>query len=141
MVQVPRTLFLCYPGTGTLDFYDAVEKLRREGKTAEADSAAQYLYRMCGECYLRQDLEKWDLMHEMTESFPETYLIHMEDDPTVPVGSSHTLDQHMTELGICHIARFGAKGGHSFGLGRETDAEGWLEEACAFWQRQEPVRS
>jgi acetyl esterase/lipase len=139
-IPAPHTLWLCYPGIGTMDFYFAVEKLRKEGKKEEADTAAQYLYRMCGEHYTRQNLEKWDLLHEMTETFPDTYLIHMEDDPTVPVTSSHTLDRRMTELGIRHITRFGERGGHSFGLGKGTDAEDWLNEACAFWQMPEPAQ-
>lgn len=133
----PKAVLLAYPGTCILDFYSHAEKLRADGKMEEAGAAAQYLYRMFGEQYSRDDVAQYDLSEQMTEDFPKTYLIHMEDDRTVPVAGSKHLVEKMEKKGIPYMARFGKNGGHSFGLGVGTDAEGWLPEAVSFWQSEE----
>lgn len=127
--QAPAALFLGYPSVSTEVFCDRLEELLG----AERESALWYLSRLKGEGFTREELLEFSVEHHMDEAYPPVYLTAFEDDPIVPVESSRVFLERLKELGIPWRARIGKIGGHSFGVGDQTEAEGWLEEAVEFW--------
>lgn len=64
--------------------------------------------------------------------YPAVYLCQANDDKTVPAKDSHDIEAALKAAGIRYIAERVETGGHGFGLGTETPANGWLERAIEF---------
>jgi acetyl esterase/lipase len=68
-----------------------------------------------------------------SKEFPPTFMAVSADDPIVNVP---TMDQRVQDLksdGVeVEYHRF-KNAGHGFGLGKGSDADGWMEQAIAFW--------
>ena len=73
--------------------------------------------------------------HISRETCPPLFITACKDDPVVPFINSQSLYDKAQSLGIPAAARFGATGGHSFGLGNGLEVEGWLEDAINFWRQ------
>ena len=73
--------------------------------------------------------------HISRETCPPLFITACEDDPVVPFINSQSLYDKAQSLGIPAAARFGATGGHSFGLGNGLEVDGWLEDAINFWRQ------
>lgn len=66
------------------------------------------------------------------ESYPPTFLWHCEADETALISNSIAFDKKLTELGVKHrFLRFPG-GGHGYGTGVGTVAEGWINDAVEF---------
>ena len=131
----PAALLLMYPAGILTCFYELWESWIKEGKYEEAEDCAAYLKRIGGEAFTRKDIERYSLDCLMDDDYPPVYLVHAEDDPVVPVRSSHMTEELLQKHNIPCQIRFAEKGGHSFGLGIGTGAEGWIDEAIAFFKR------
>ena len=129
----PAALLLMYPAANLTLFYDLWERQTAAGDTAGAQESAVFLKRVGGENFTRRDIESYSLDCLIDEAYPPTYVIHAQDDPVVPVENSRLTEQLLTQHGIRHQVHLVPKAGHSFGMGIGTDAEGWMEEAIAFW--------
>ncbi|MBC5738319.1 prolyl oligopeptidase family serine peptidase [Lawsonibacter faecis] len=73
---------------------------------------------------------------DYTKNDPPTYVCVGEDDG---IASWRTMEQrtnHLKALGIETEFHKYPDLGHGFGLGIGTSAEGWLDDALAFWQTQ-----
>lgn len=73
---------------------------------------------------------------EYTQNDPPTYMCVGENDG---IASWHTMErraEHMKALGIDTEFHKYPGLGHGFGLGAGTAAEGWIDDAVAFWERQ-----
>ena len=127
----PAALLLGYPSTAHELMYDLLEASR---DPAFRTGTGQYLARVAGSGFTRVSLGRFSPVTQMDADFPPVYLVHCQDDPTVPVQSSHLFEEALDKAGIVHCCRFPAHGGHGFGLGIGTDAEGWLDQAVRFWQ-------
>lgn len=119
----PSALFLCYPATN-LDTFDKNNKITRA-----------FMNTMLGKKHTQADKDSVNIVKRMTSAYPPAYLWQCEDDDTVPVAGSLSCAQRLKELGIPHVFRIFQTGGHGIGLGEGTDAEGWLEDAVEFWQK------
>ena len=87
---------------------------------------------MFGPDYTEALLDDYAVQKVMTEEYPPCYIVHSENDATVPVRNSYVLDERMNELGIPHVLEVPKTAGHGFGDGSGTDAEGWPERAIRF---------
>jgi acetyl esterase/lipase len=68
---------------------------------------------------------------------PPLFLVHAEDDPTVPVGKSVEIFQSWTGAGLPAELHIYPTGGHGFGLGKKgTGTEDWPRAFEAWLQRQ-----
>jgi acetyl esterase/lipase len=80
---------------------------------------------------------------QVTATTPPTFLVHAEDDKTVPVMNSIVFYQAMVKAGVKGELHTYQAGGHGFGLNNKTtkdqwfdhlknwmDANGWLSEAA-----------
>lgn len=75
---------------------------------------------------------------EFTPNDPPTFSIVSADDPYVRVSNVESRYAKMREAGIDVAFRKCRNAGHGFGLGVGTDAEGWIEDALRFWEKQLP---
>jgi acetyl esterase/lipase len=73
---------------------------------------------------------------EMSSKYPAAYVVYCKDDATVSPDGMAEMAARLKELGVPCEENAGAEGGHGFGLGLDTDVEGWVEEAVDFWQGQ-----
>lgn len=129
----PAALMLAYPSATHEVLFDAMQASADEGFRT---GTSQYLARASGSGFTRESLARFSPAEQLDPAYPPVYLVHCQDDPTVPVQSSRVFDEALTGMGIVHRCRFPAHGGHGFGLGIGTDAQGWLEQAVQFWQEQ-----
>ena len=68
------------------------------------------------------------------DDYPPTYLWYCEDDKAVPGYNSESLYAQLTARGIsAKLTKF-SKSGHGLGMGRGTEAQGWLDEMLQFAQ-------
>jgi acetyl esterase/lipase len=77
-----------------------------------------------------------DIAGNVTGDYPPTFFWQCKDDPLVPFASAERLDARLTEKGVPHRFVAFEKGGHGIGLGDNTEAAGWLNDAVRFWERQ-----
>jgi len=73
-----------------------------------------------------------------SKDFPPAFMAVSTDDPIVNI---HTMDKRVQDLrndGVEVEYLHFKNAGHGFGMGRNSDAAGWIERAIAFWQRHLP---
>lgn len=71
-----------------------------------------------------------------TKDDPPTFATVSADDP---IASPHVMERRIESLkqaGIATELRLYHHAGHGFGTGKGTDAEGWIEHAVRFWEKQ-----
>lgn len=64
-------------------------------------------------------------------AYPPVFLIHADNDSTVPVDQARKMDTALMAAGIPHIFEQLPQGEHGFGLGTGTPAENWPERALS----------
>ncbi|MBD5641702.1 MAG: alpha/beta hydrolase [Desulfovibrio sp.] len=72
----------------------------------------------------------------ITREDPPTFSVVSSDDP---IASANVMIQRtlaLKDAGIDAEIRVFNNAGHGFGIGTGTDAEGWIDEALRFWERQ-----
>lgn len=73
---------------------------------------------------------------DYTENDPPTYTCVGDNDGIANWHTMQTRLENLNELGIpTEFHRYPGLG-HGFGLGTGTSAEGWIEEAVIFWEKQ-----
>lgn len=117
-LRKPRALFLVYPPF-TSEYMDE--------KTRDVFQNTMY-----GKEASQEFKDLYDIAKVVTEDYPESYLVHCEDDDCIPAQNSIEFNKHLNVKGVKSKLELGKRGGHGFGDGRGTDVEGWLERAVAF---------
>lgn len=72
-------------------------------------------------------------------SVPPTYFAWLPKDDVIGADNIHGIQDYIAaldELGIPHEEDAFYEARHGFGEGRGTDAEGWIQKAVAFWEKQ-----
>ena len=77
----------------------------------------------------------YDVDLAVDEDYPATYMIQAENDTTVPIWNCRELAEKLETLGVPYEYELVPGGGHGYGLGTDTPAEGWVERAVDFWKR------
>lgn len=75
-------------------------------------------------------------LHEYSESDPPTYVCVGGSDYIASWRTMKARQEALSKLGIDTEFRVYKGLGHGFGLGTGTVAEGWIDDAAAFWERQ-----
>ena len=115
----PKALFTIYPfisfdsmsDEGAKDWFRKI----MFGSTADAKAAATY-----------------DIPGNFTANYPPCFITHAKDDPVVPVRNSEWLKELLDQYSIPARLELIETGGHGWGDGSGTDAQGWPERAIAF---------
>ena len=72
--------------------------------------------------------------------YPPTYFWYGKNDNTLKLliysEQGPALEKALTESGVPHQCTVYNNAAHGIGLGYGTDAEGWLDDAAAFWEAQ-----
>ena len=76
---------------------------------------------------------EFDLDQVLTEEYPPCYIVCCKDDTMVPPQNSQLLYTLLRERDIPAQLELADRGGHGFGEGIGTDAEGWVERAIRFY--------
>ncbi len=66
---------------------------------------------------------------------PPAYITMSADDDQIPIDGIDERVIEMKNAGIDVEYRRNDTGGHGFGVGFGTEAEGWIDEAIAFWEK------
>jgi acetyl esterase/lipase len=69
---------------------------------------------------------------QVTANTPPTFLVHAQDDRTVPVMNSVVFYQAMVKAGVKGELHLYQAGGHGFGLNNKTTKDEWFEH-CKNW--------
>lgn len=89
---------------------------------------------MLGANHTQEDIQKYDVISNITGDYPPCYITAAEDDALVPVAHSKSLAEKLRDLGIPYRCEIGARGGHGYGNGGGTVFEGWTGRAEEFWK-------
>ena len=117
----PIALFPIYPAISTAPEF-----------IPDPQARLHFMGRMFGPGFDEAYARSFDVPDCMTDSYPPCYLVHAKDDPAVPVAHSLTLERLLQERGVPVRAEIIEKGGHGWGDGSDTAAEGWVDRAAAF---------
>lgn len=116
----PDALFLAYPAVNS--------SLFKQDKNTE-----KFMVTMFGKNYSKEKRDSYDIDAQADKDFPPSYIVCCRDDDAVPCENSRELKKSLDLLQIDAQLEIAEKGGHGFGTGVGTDAEGWLERALAFY--------
>ncbi|TYR34436.1 alpha/beta hydrolase [Sphingobacterium phlebotomi] len=78
------------------------------------------------------DLTYFSLEKQVSTKTPPTFLVHAEDDKTVPIANALRYKEALDNIGIINEIFIYNTGGHGFGLHNKTDARKW-SEAMFMW--------
>jgi len=85
-----------------------------------------------GAGYTDEDVRRYAVDLHVDAAYPKVYLVQSLDDDTVPAKDSDDFGTALQSAGIPFRMERPASGGHGFGLGSATPANGWVERAMAF---------
>ncbi len=77
---------------------------------------------------------------QITQDYPPTYVWHCTGDPVVSIINSDRLVEVLDLAGIPCQYKVVPGAAHGWGIAHGTAAEGWFDEALAFWHKRDPVR-
>lgn len=121
----PKAVWLNYPMVSA----DIKEK---------AGAVSEWIVRrlMFGLFSKKEKCREWTLNTQINENYPPVYLVMAKDDDTIPQARYEELKTALKENGVPHKVWHVEKGGHGYGLGRGTEAEGWIDRAVEFLKGQ-----
>lgn len=111
----PKSLVLCYP---VITMGELTHKVSRK----------IFLGAFSG----KTEREKASVELNITSDYPPTFMWHNKDDTSVPAENSIMLHEALDKINIQNEIHLYENGGHGIGLAKGADAEGWIEKAIAF---------
>lgn len=97
-----------------------------------AQSKTWFIKTMFGEGYDVGTVKEYDIPNIFTGRYPAAYIVHAKDDLIVPAENSIQLKSLLDKKNINVRLELVEKGGHGFGDGSGTDADGWPNRAVRF---------
>ena len=80
-------------------------------------------------------LRKYSIEQQVTANYPPSFVWQCDQDKEVPIDNSQMMVKALKEKGIaCEYETFPSDA-HGWGEGKGTSAEGWIERAIDFWQK------
>lgn len=114
----PNAVVLCYP---VITMLEQTHKVSRQ----------IFLGAFSG----KAEREKASVELNITSDYPPVFAWHNKDDGSVDVQNSIMLHEALEEKGIQNELHLYETGGHGIGLAEGKDAEGWIEKAIDFLER------
>lgn len=114
----PKALILAYPLISMANVPDSPVK--------------RYLCSgMFGSKFTEEDIYNYDASRHIDAEYPSCYIVRCKDDATVSA-----LDGNSMKAALGDKCKFleAEKGGHGFGLGSNTDLDGWLDDAVKWME-------
>ena len=94
--------------------------------------AAEMIDVMFGQQPSQSQLAHWSVVDNAGPGFPPTYLWQCEDDDVAPIKNLELMDARLSELGIPHVAKTFATGGHGLVKPHGADADHWMDGVLSF---------
>ena len=117
----PKALFAVYPALSTSPVFMTDPGMR-----------AWFMGIMFGKDFDEEYAASFNVPENMTPAYPPCYIVHAADDPVVSCEQSKCLKRLLDEEGIPAELELAPFGGHGWGDGSGSGAEGWPERAAAF---------
>ncbi|MCD8012119.1 MAG: alpha/beta hydrolase [Lachnospiraceae bacterium] len=86
-----------------------------------------------GEILNEESIRRVSVLDKIDYEYPPVYLAQCRDDDTVPFSNFEAMKETLERFQIPVKTRCAEIGQHGYGLGTETEMEGWLDEAVDFW--------
>lgn len=80
-------------------------------------------------------IKQYSIEQQVTAAYPPTYLWQFTEDATVPVDNSRMMAESLNQNGIPYQYELFPGKLHGTGLSIGFSAEGWLEQAVEFWNK------
>ena len=80
-------------------------------------------------------IQTYSIDKQIHDGTPPVYLWQCREDAVVPFSNSWQLHKALENNEILHCYRVFDGPAHGWGLGSGTEAQGWLDEAVAFWKK------
>lgn len=116
----PKMLLLAYP---------LLTMENQQGAMAEMLSTGLF-----GSGYKQEKLLMYAVNHHVDDEYPAVYLCQSKDDSTVPIKDSYDMELALQSAGVSFRIERIAAGGHGFGLGTLTEADGWPDRVLKFME-------
>ena len=114
----PRALLLAYPLIGLGNLSGPAAQLLRSG--------------LLGIHSGEERIAEYTASRQVGSGYPPVYLVQAEDDHTVPTQDAADMETALAKAGSPHRIERVPSGGHGFGLGTATAANGWISRALDF---------
>ena len=114
----PRALLLAYPLIGLENLSGPAAQLLRSG--------------LLGIHSGEERIAEYTASRQVGSGYPPVYLVRAEDDHTVPKQDAADMETALAKAEIPHRIERVPSGGHGFGLGTATAANGWISRALDF---------
>ena len=123
-LQQPEILMLDYP---MISMWKTIKLM--------PEHIAHYLLQgYFGEDYSEAVCQPYNVDENIDEGYPPVYIVQAEDDDTVPSWNAELLKLALARNHVAYRYETPEHGGHGFGLGSETGADGWVDRAIAYWK-------
>lgn len=116
----PEALLLAYPLIGMENIHGSAAAILKTG--------------MLGMGFGQKKALEYTASRQVDTQYPAVYLVQALDDDMVPAQDAKDLEAALMAANIRHQMERVTSGGHGFGLGSATPADGWVERAIAFWE-------
>jgi acetyl esterase/lipase len=70
----------------------------------------------------------------ITSSFPPSFVWQCNQDNIVPIENTEMLVKSLKEKGVPYAYEVFQSKAHGWGIGKGTEAEGWVDRAIDFWR-------
>ena len=114
----PKALLLAYPLVGLEHVQGPAANIIRTG--------------MLGVGYTQEKVLEYSANRHVDAEYPAVYLVQALDDDTVPWQDAKDLETALMVANVQYRMERVESGGHGFGLGSITPADGWVERAIKF---------
>ena len=135
----PDLLMLIYP---LINVYSTISQYAANRSTRISNVGKSMLRDLFGSSYVSvQDRHRYEISELIDQDYPATYICYAEDDEVVcPDINERRLITALEHFKVPVFADTVLIGGHGFGLGSETAANGWVEGAVAAWNQVSSFR-
>lgn len=116
----PKALLLAYPLIGLENISGSAAAILKTGMLGMGSGQKKAL--------------EYTASRHVDGEYPAVYLVQALDDDTVPKQDAKDLQAALVAANIRHQMEGVASGGHGFGLGSATPADGWVERAVSFME-------
>ena len=116
----PEALLLAYPLIGLENIHGSAAAIIKTG--------------MLGMGFGQKKVLEYTASRHVDGEYPAVYLVQALDDDTVPEQDAKDLEAALTAANVRHQMERVVSGGHGFGLGSATPADGWVERAFSFME-------
>ena len=98
-------------------------------ETMEGPMSKMISMGLFGAIHSKQKVAQYAANRHVDKGYPAVYLVQATDDDTVPIEQSYLMEDALKAAEISYVTERPDTGGHGFGLGDATPAQGWIERA------------